>query len=269
MKLLKIVLAILVISLSWSACNQERRNETREDPCIRFECELGALVRGDTSEKSLTLVFTGDEFGDGGKIIRGVLKRQQVPGTFFFTGNFFRNPAFEPLIQGLIKDGHYVGAHSDRHLLYCDWEKRDSLLITRTQFVEDLEANYDEMARFGILKEQSPYFLPPYEWYNDSISSWTHDFGLQLVNLTHGTRSHADYTHPGMPNYYSTEIIYQGIIDYESKNPSGLNGFIFLSHIGAAPERQDKFYLRLEELIGWLKMRGYRFQRLDELLDKK
>lgn len=262
-------IAFLLIALGWSACHQVSENKTGHDPCIQFNCELGAIVRGDTGEKSLTLVFTGDEFADGGEIIRSVLKRQQVPGAFFFTGNFYRNPAFEPLIQALLADGHYLGAHSDRHLLYCDWENRDSLLVTRKQFLDDLEANYQQMARFEIKKEQAPFFLPPYEWYNDSISSWTAGLGLQLINFTHGTRSHADYTTPGMPNYQSSEAIYRSIVDYESKNPSWLNGFILLSHIGTGPERADKFYLRLEELIQWMKMRGYRFQRLDEFLGPK
>lgn len=265
-------IAFLLISLVWSACYQQgnKTNQSiKEGPCLRFDCDLDAIVRGDTSEKSLTLVFTGDEFADGGEIIRSVLKQQQVPGAFFFTGNFYRNHEFEPLIQALLTDGHYAGAHSDQHLLYCDWKNRDSLLVTRGQFLKDLEANYQQMERFGIKKEQAPFFLPPNEWYNDSISNWTAGFGLQLINFTHGTRSHADYTTPGMPNYQSSETIYQSIVEYESKNSTGLNGFILLSHIGTAPEREDKFYLRLEELIQWLKMRGYRFQRLDEFLDPK
>ena len=266
------LIAFLLISLGWSACYQQGNKTSpaiKEDLCIRFDCELGAIVRGDTSKKSLTLVFTGDEFADGGEIIRSILKQQQVPGAFFFTGNFYRNQEFEPLIQSLVKDGHYIGAHSDQHLLYCDWKNRDSLLVTRVQFLKDLEANYQQMERFEIKKEQAPFFLPPYEWYNDSISKWTAGFGLQLINFTHGTRSHTDYTIPGMPNYQRSETIYRSIMDYESKNPTGLNGFILLSHIGTAPEREDKFYLRLEELIRWLKMKGYNFQRLDEFLGPK
>ena len=60
------------------------------DPCLHFCCESGALIRGDTSVQQLTLVFTGDEFADGGSHILSVLKRQEVPGSFFslviFTG---------------------------------------------------------------------------------------------------------------------------------------------------------------------------------------
>ncbi len=239
----------------------------QDDPCTYFECESGAIIRGDTSAKKLALVFTGDEFGDGGQHILDVLDRQQVPGSFFFTGNFYRNPRFELLIQSLASNDHYLGAHSDKHLLYCDWEDRDSLLVTYEGFVQDLENNYQEMGRFGIEKQNARFFLPPYEWYNDSISLWTKSLDLQLINFTHGTLSHADYTTPDMPNYRSNKAIFQSIMDYEKESANGLNGFILLNHIGTAPERTDKFYLHLEVLIEELKNKGYQFERIDELLD--
>ncbi|KPK84408.1 MAG: polysaccharide deacetylase [Bacteroides sp. SM23_62_1] len=240
-----------------------------DDPCLHFECEAGGIVRGDRSEKSLVLVFTGDEFADGGEHILSILKNQNILGSFFFTGNFYRNPGFEQLIRSLLSEDHYLGAHSDRHLLYCDWENRDNLLVTKEEFIHDLENNYKVMNQFGIRKDNALYFLPPYEWHNDSISTWTKSLGLQLINYTPGTLSHADYTTPDMPNYKSSEDIYKSIIDFEKGNDEGLNGFILLSHFGAARERTDKFYFQLESLITELKIRGYQFKRIDELLNLK
>jgi peptidoglycan/xylan/chitin deacetylase (PgdA/CDA1 family) len=247
--------------------NRTAEPGVKDDPCVQFECESGAIVRGHTGEKELALVFTGDEFADGGEHILSVLRSQQIPGSFFFTGNFYRNPRFEQLIPSLLSDGHYLGAHSDKHLLYCDWNNRDSLLVTKKEFIDDLENNYQAMNLFGISKESATYFLPPYEWYNDTISIWTKSLDLQLINFTHGTMSHADYTTPDMPEYRSSEVIYQSIIDFERGNGEGLNGFILLSHIGTDPDRKDKFYYHLEPLIIELKIRGYRFKRIDELLD--
>jgi hypothetical protein len=57
-------------------------------------------------------------------------------------------------------------------------------------------------------------------------------------------------------------------VDYEQSSPSGLNGFILLIHIGTAPNRTDKFYHRLDELIIWLKEKGYDLKRIDELLGR-
>lgn len=226
----------------------------------------GAVVRGDRSIPELALVFTGDEYADGATHIISVLEQQQVKASFFFTGNFYRDPGFQTIIKTVRKNGHYLGGHSDQHLLYCDWVKRDSLLVTKALFTRDLMDNYRAMLAFDITMKDARFFLPPYEWYNDSIASWTSDLGLELVNHTYGTLSHADYTVPGTDGYRSSREIIRSILDYESSEPSGLNGFILLMHIGTDPERTDKLYFYLDQLLEELKLRGYRFRRIDELL---
>jgi len=227
----------------------------------------GAIVRGDSSIKEIALVFTGDEFGDGGEYISELLEKNQIRASFFLTGNFYRNKEYSPVITELLKNGNYMGSHSDKHLLYCDWAKRDSLLVTRQEFIDDLDNSYAEMAKFGINRDDASYFLPPYEWYNDSISEWTSESGLQLINFTGGTHSNADYTIPEMGNQYvDCRTIYNSIVYYEEKSSAGLKGFILLMHIGTDPKRTDKFYNYLPELVKELKSRGYRFVRIDELL---
>jgi peptidoglycan/xylan/chitin deacetylase (PgdA/CDA1 family) len=226
----------------------------------------GAIIRGDSTKKKLSLVFTGDEFADGGNFVVQTLRQQRVKASFFFTGRFYRNPSFQNIIQQLKKDGHYLGPHSDEHLLYCDWNKRDSLLVSKEQFVNDLFKNYEAMRKAGITKEKARFFIPPYEWYNDSIAAWAKELGLQLINLTPGTKSTADYTYPELKNYRGSEEIYNSIIDYEKKSPSGLNGFILLVHIGTDARRTDKFYKRLPQLIKYLKTKGYQFQPVNQLL---
>ena len=227
----------------------------------------GGIIRGDTTVKKIALVFTGDEFGDGGNYISKVLQQEKIHGSFFLTGNFYRNKSFKKMLKELKRNGNYLGSHSDKHLLYCDWEKRDSLLVTHQQFTEDLDNAYKELKHWGIEKNQAHYFLPPYEWYNDSISKWTNEMDLQLVDFTPGTRSNADYTYPEMGNkYLSSDAILNSILTYEIKSANGLNGFILLIHIGTDPRRTDKFYKHLPELIKELKKRGYQFERIDELL---
>lgn len=228
----------------------------------------GAVIRGDTTKRTMALVFTGDEFAEGGEIIRKTLKQHKVKGSFFLTGRFYRNPSFKNIIERLQEDGHYLGAHSNDHLLYCDWTKRDSLLVTYDEFTRDLTLNYSVMVgEFSINPKDAPYFLPPYEWYNDSIVAWTRDMDLQLISYTPGTISHADYTTPAMKNYRSSEAIVHSIKSYESKRASGLNGFILLMHIGAGPERKDKLHNRLGEILTFLKTKGYEIVTLDKLLN--
>lgn len=235
-----------------------------------FIYDHGAIVRGDSSLKDIALVFTGDEFGDGGNFIADELRKEGIKASFFLTGNFYRNKEFVPVIKRLISDGNYLGSHSDRHLLYCDWSLRDSLLVTKKEFISDLTNSFSEMEKFGIGKEDAKFFLPPYEWYNDSIARWTEESGMVLVNYSHGTKSAADYTYPEMLSRYAdNNSILSSIIEFEKNSESGLNGFILLFHIGTDPRRTDKFYLYLPDLISRLKNKGYRFVRIDELLDRK
>ncbi len=222
----------------------------------------GAIIKGDTLQKNISLVFTGHEFADGGELIAKTLQQQNTKASFFFTGDFYNNNSFKKIIAQLKKDGHYLGAHSNKHLLYADWNKRDSLLVTKKEFEDDLKLNYAAMKNLGI--SNSKYFLPPYEWYNDSIAAWTKEMGLQLINYSPGTKSNADYTTPDLKNYRSSDDIYNSIIAHEEKK--GLNGFILLFHIGTDPKRSDKFYFKLNELIQTLKQKGYTFKRVDELL---
>lgn len=226
------------------------------------------ITRGDTSRKQLAIVFTGDEFGDGGPVIARTLKNKGIKASFFLTGRFYSTAAFYTTIKQLKEDGHYLGAHSDQHLLYCDWTKRDSLLVTQKEFDADLLRNYARMKNFGIEATAAPYFLPPYEWYNDSIASWTNQAGFQLINYTPGTISHADYTTPDMKNYRSSDQILQSIYSYNQRSSNGLNGFVLLLHIGTANQRTDKLYNRLDELINYLTREGYELVKIDQLLHK-
>ncbi|HAR38872.1 MAG TPA: polysaccharide deacetylase, partial [Porphyromonadaceae bacterium] len=140
----------------------------------------------------------------------------------------------------------------------------DSTLIARPEFEKDLDNNYRAMEKGGLEIESPRYLMPPYEWYNREISDWAKAMDVQIVNFTPGTTSNADYTTPGMKNYLSSETIYHNILQYEEKN--SLSGFMLLIHIGTDPTRSDKFYDCLDELIGELKNREYKFIRIDGLL---
>jgi peptidoglycan/xylan/chitin deacetylase (PgdA/CDA1 family) len=227
----------------------------------------GSIVRGDTTRCEIALIFSADSLAEGKDYVAQVLERENIKGSFFFTGNFYRNASSKTLIDFLIRQNHYVGAHSDRHLLYCDWNNRDSTLVSKQQFLNDLNTNYLEMSKFGISKSEAIFFLPPYEWYNRDIVEWTTEFGLKLMNFTAGSRTNADYTFPEMGDkYMSSEAIFSNLLKLEENNPSGLNGYILLIHPGTDARRKDKFYHYLPRLIRVLKERGYTFVLIDELL---
>jgi peptidoglycan/xylan/chitin deacetylase (PgdA/CDA1 family) len=248
------------------------RNRLREraarSPTIdaRFTYVDGGITRGDKNSKRMALVFTGDQYAEGGTVIADTLAKHNIKASFFLTGGFYRTRTNRQIIERLKKDGHYLGPHSDAHLLYADWNDRNKTLVTREQFEKDLSDNFAVMRPFGIDRKTVPFFMPPYEWYNREIAEWTEAMGHRIVNFTPGTRSNADYTTDDDKNYISSHDIMQRIKEYEAKDSNGLNGFILLTHIGSGPKRTDKFHNKVDELIEWLKAEGYEPMRIDELL---
>lgn len=226
-----------------------------------------AIARGPQDSRSLALVFTGHGFGEGGDTILDELKKKNAKASFFLTGDFLANPQFQGLVRRIISEGHYLGPHSDKHLLYCDWSTDRKTLVSRDEFTKDLRANLDKIAGLGAMRPR--YFMPPYEHYNEDIARWTAEFGLKLVDFTRGTRSNADYTDDKAKNFVPSRTIFDSIVQRESKDPNGLNGFLLLLHIGVGPGRTDKFHVRFGELMDHLAGKGYQFVRVDTLLEPK
>lgn len=258
---------------------------------VGLELQEGAITRGRTMEKRLAVVFTGHSYAEGGETIMNELAKRDARGSFFLTGDFLTNTVFAPSIERIVREGHYLGPHSDKHLLYCSWEAKRRTLVSRRDFKVDLAANLQKMhqaimanspsrmtgAKATMLEahlsaQSQPevrYFLPPYEHYNRDIVQWTLEMGLTLINFTPGTRSNADYTGEADTKFVSSQAILDSIVKKEREDPHGLNGFILLFHLGSGPGRKDKFHHRFGELLDYLASRGYQFVRVDELLEPK
>lgn len=214
----------------------------------------GAVIRSDTLEANIYLCFTGHDYVDGFTHVLRVLEKHRIHGSFFLTGDFVRNHG--DLAERIADAGHFIGAHSDKHLLYCAWENRDSLLHSPQEISQDIADNLKVLKGLGI----SPsYFMPPYEWYNEEVVEIAEQLGQVTVNFSPGTRSNADYTTPDLPYYIGSKEILASIYEYEESE--GMNGFHLLIHPGVSPKRKDKLYLHLDDLIIWLKERDYQFSR--------
>lgn len=220
----------------------------------------GGIIRTDPSVKHIDFVFTAADKADGAERIISTLRKYNIKGGFFFTGEFFE--MYPDVVRRLVAEGHYVGSHSYGHLLYAPWGDRDSLLVTRQEFNEDIFKSYKVLREFGIT--DAPYFIPPYEHYNSTISSWARQLGLQVINYTPGTLTNGDYTTPEMKRYFSSKEILSKIWEYERTDPNGLSGHIMLIHFGTDPARTDKFYDKLPGLIRELRRKGYSFTPLKD-----
>jgi peptidoglycan/xylan/chitin deacetylase (PgdA/CDA1 family) len=219
----------------------------------------GATVRINADRKVIHLIFSADLAFEGAESILKTMEENDVKASFFLTGNCLREKKFTPIIQTIIQKGHYVGGHSDNHLLYASWDDRQQSLVSADSLIADFRRNRDELAKFGIDVSQLPYFLPPYEYYNREQVRLIESLGQTVINYTPGIRTAADYTTPDMPNYQSSEQLLKQLFAFEAEQ--GLNGSILLIHPGTHESRTDKLYLHLDEIIRRLQDRGYTFER--------
>lgn len=236
-------------------------------PAEDFTWVHNAIVRGPRDEKVISKIFTGGSFGDGTSRILDILEERNIIGSFYFTGEFLNNPDNRADIERMIANGHTVGAHGHAHLLYAPWDDRDKTLVTREEFVDDLRANIQDLKAYGLSREEIIWWIPPYEWYNRQIVEWSLEEGMRLFNFSPGTLSHADYTTADAPNYRDNETIFRSIVEFEERSEDGLNGFFLFTHVGAHPNRPDRFYDRLPELLDLLIDKGYRFIPAVEMLE--
>ena len=122
-------------------------NNTQPDNNIYQD---GGIIRTDPSVKHIDFVFTAADKADGAERIISTLRKYNIKGGFFFTGEFFE--MYPDVVRRLVAEGHYVGSHSYGHLLYAPWGNRDSLLVTRQEFNEDIFKSYKVLREYGITK---------------------------------------------------------------------------------------------------------------------
>lgn len=230
----------------------------------RFTLDHGGIVRGDLTKKSISLIFTGGDFGEGTGHVLDVLKKEGIKAGFFVTGDYLRKPELVEGLKRAVAEGHYVGPHSDKHPLYCPWDDREKTLVTENEFKTDLGKNISDLKHLGALASGPVYFIPPYEWFNADQVKWAHEMGVTIFNFSPGSGSNRDYMPETEKRFVSSQQIMDDILAYEKKDPHGLNGYLLLLHVGA--DRKDKMFLLLQPMVDELKARGYRFVRVDEML---
>jgi endoglucanase len=236
----------------------------------RFTYDQGAIIRGDATQKRLALIFTGGDQGQATGTILDILARHDVRASFFVTGGYLAVDEQRAQVARMIAEGHYVGPHSDAHLLYCSWEDRSRTLVSRQLFAKDLHKNIADLRALGCLGGDTPNtrttvnFIPPYEWYNAEQVRWARALGVCMFNFTPGSGSNRDWIPESDPRFVSSAQIVTDVLAYEQRDPAGLKGFLLLFHLGS--KRQDLMDNELDHLITRLLARGYSFARVDELL---
>ena len=126
---------------------------------------------------------------------------------------------------------------------------RSTTLVTRDGFIANLKRNLADLGTYGAIRDEMRYWLPPYEWYNPIVASWSREENLMLLTFTPGTRSHTDRPPRHHRAFGPSCVIVPGILNHAWRDPGGLNGNPLLIHLGAGPERLDKTHRFLASLL--------------------
>ncbi|MBQ0025135.1 MAG: glycoside hydrolase family 9 protein [Bacteroidales bacterium] len=238
-----------------------RKQASASTPVKKDEC--GAIVRINPDSKKIYLCFTADYNFNGAETILNTLAKNKIKGNFFLTGNCLRSEEQKAVIDRIVAEGHYLGGHSDKHVLYADWGPKRPSLMSADSIICDLKANYEALAKFGITPDKAQWYLPPYEHYNSESVTVLNNMGIKVVNYTPGIGTPADYTTPDMKNYRDAQTLIDGL--YKFEKAEGLGGALLLIHPGIVSARPDseRLYNRLGEIVKYLKKKGYTFERLD------
>jgi peptidoglycan/xylan/chitin deacetylase (PgdA/CDA1 family) len=154
-----------------------------------------------------------------------------------------------------------VGPHGERHLLYAPWEGDiEKSLVSVDSLRRDIADNMKELSDAGVDLPEVSWFMPSYEHFNTETVRVAASMGLELLHLTPGILTRADYTTPDMPSYRSSRDLLKQLYEFEKKN--GLYGAVLLIHPGTEPARTDKLYDNLDGMIRRLERKGYVFERL-------
>ncbi len=237
----------------------------------REEDENGVVTRVNTLEKKVYLVFTAHfstadkgrfENFDGVVPVLNTLKAKGVKGSFFPTGECFRQSRYRNAIKRIIREGHYLSAHSDKHLQLCSGKRS---LVTADSLIRDIRNMEAELEAFGLEKAQYSWMIPPYESCDASSAYILKGLGYKLVNPTPGLVTSHDWMGPDSPSYKSAATLVQNIRDFDESH--GLDGAVILIHAMNYPDRSadDRVYNHLDEIIDYLSGRGYEFGTFKEL----
>lgn len=211
------------------------------------------VIRGDSSQKKLAIVFTGLRNGNAAKTVSQILVKEKVRASFFLT------PAFLKQNGGLAKQlrgRNYVGAAGAESW----WSCCDSFSLP-ADYASVLQENQLLLKSVGASSKIT--LLPG----NDPASSVsTEGFLITPTPGTLGLRAAAGAV---SPLYVNSDSIFQNIIGRARQMPYGLNGYFLVLPTDVPADRPDKFYMLLPLLFQDLKNEGYELVRADEMLGLK
>src|SRR5690625_3361083 len=132
--------------------------------CQNILHKYGAYYADESGDKVIYLTFdNGYEQGYTEDILN-VLKKEDVPATFFVTGHYVEEEA--ELIKRMVDDGHIIGNHSYHH--------PDFTVVSKSSMKKELETLEEAVAEVSDQKKLK-YLRPPRGTFNEKTLAWANE----------------------------------------------------------------------------------------------
>ncbi|MGP7818270.1 delta-lactam-biosynthetic de-N-acetylase [Niallia sp. 01092] len=202
--------------------------------------KYGAYYKDNPDKKVLYLTFdNGYENGYTAKIL-DVLKKEQVPATFFVTGHYLTSAS--DLVKRMVAEGHIIGNHSYHH--------PDFTQVSDEKLKTELQTVVTETEKLTGQKSMA-YLRPPRGVFSERTLKIGKELGYTQVFWS---LAFVDWKTDQQKGWkYS----------YDNMMAQAHPGCIMLLHT-VSKDNADA----LEQAIKDLKKRGYTFKSLDDLTKK-
>jgi peptidoglycan/xylan/chitin deacetylase (PgdA/CDA1 family) len=198
----------------------------------------GEIVRLQTRQHVVALTFDGGGNADGAKGVLTVLRRGDVPATFFLTGHFVQ--AY-PRLARVIGRRYPVGNHTVNHLDMLRLSPGAARLeVTRAAV----------MIQRATGRDTHPYFRFPYGSRNGATLRLVHSLGYASVRWTVDTLGWMGSLQQTVAG--AVRRVLQSLVP----------GEIVLMHLGSARDHSTIDAHALPTVIRLVRARGYRFVTL-------
>ncbi|MFW0911837.1 MULTISPECIES: delta-lactam-biosynthetic de-N-acetylase [Bacillus] len=200
-----------------------------------------AFYLGNTKKKEIYFTFdNGYENGYTPKIL-DVLKKHQVPGTFFVTGHFVKDQP--KLVKRMAEEGHIIGNHSYHH---------PDLTTKSTKEIKEELDRVNEAVYKITGKQDNLYLRPPRGVFSERVLKETKQLGYQTVFWSVAFVDWHIHHQKGKQYAYNQMM--------KQAHP----GAIYLLHTVSRDNAEA-----LNDAITALKKQGYTFKSLDDLMLEK
>lgn len=232
---MKYITLFLLLSVLFYGFTQIRTQNVAVTASSNFVNEL-PIYCVDTDKPVLALTFDSAWGDEDLEEILAILKKHNVPATFFVTGEWVDK--YPEAIKLIDENGHEVANHGNSH--------KHMPQISQEEMIQEIQTCHDKV--YALIGKDMTSFRAPYSDWNDTVVDVAQALGYSAINHSVDSLDWKDY---------GVESIIQTVCEHKNLE----NGSIILLHNGATYTKDA-----LDVMLTNLEEQGFSFVTVSELV---